>query len=134
MFPSNTKTLVVDDMMTMRKIVKKCLKDGAQIEADEAVDGNEAWAKIELAVKSGQPYQLIISDWNMPNMLGIELLKKVRENETLKTIPFILVTAESEASQVTEGIKAGVSSYIVKPFSANDFMEKLLNVYKKTQK
>ena len=134
MFSAKTKTLVVDDMMTMRKIVKKCLKDICQIDATEADDGQTAWVHIEEALNSGTPFDLIISDWNMPGMKGIDLLRKVRSHPVMKTVPFILVTAESEKSQVVEGIQEGVSAYIVKPFSPDTLSQRLNEVYAKTKK
>jgi two-component system chemotaxis response regulator CheY len=129
MFPAETKILVVDDMMTMRKLVRKCLSDLGLKNAVEADDGETAWPLIQKAVTDGAPFQLIISDWNMPKMKGIDLLRKVRGDDGLKATPFILLTAEAEAVQVKEALTAGVSSYIVKPFTPQAFSEKLTAVH-----
>lgn len=134
MFPKETKVLVVDDMMTMRKIVKKCLGDLELKNVTEADDGTTAWKALEEAAAGGAPFQLVVSDWNMPKMKGLDLLKKIRENTATKSIPFIFVTAESEMSQVEEGLKAGANSYILKPFTPENFTEKIASVYKRLAK
>lgn len=129
MFPASTKTLVVDDMLTMRKIVRNCLKDLGLTHVTEASDGQQAWVEIEKADATDEPYEFIVSDWNMPNMNGLDLLKKVRADEKIKSIPFILLTAEAEKSQVLEAVNAGVSGYVVKPFTPAVFTEKIKAVY-----
>lgn len=128
MFSPKTKVLVVDDMSTMRKIVAKILKDLGFTDITEAADGQIAWDHL---TKSPNPYGLVISDWNMPNCSGIELLKKVRADERLMKTPFILVTAEAEHTQVAAAIKAGVDQYVVKPFSKDALLAKLQSVSKK---
>lgn len=127
MFPADTNILVVDDMMTMRKLVKKALTELGFSKITEADNGANALSKFREATTAGVPFQLIISDWNMPEMTGIEFLKKVRE--TQKALPFILVTAESEKSQVIEALQAKVSGYIVKPFTAQQIGEKLKAIH-----
>lgn len=131
MFKNNTRILILDDMSTMRKIVTKALKDLGFVDIQEAVDGNQGWALLEKAVP---PIELIISDWNMPNCTGLELLKKVRADQRYGKIPFILLTAEAEASQILDAVKSGVSNYIVKPFSLNTFKEKLEQTHTKIEK
>lgn len=132
MFPANTKILVVDDMLTMRKVVRKCLADiGLKENITEADDGATAWPKILDAIKIGQPFQLIVSDWNMPVTKGIDLLRMVRQTEGIAKTPFLLLTAESELSQVKEALEAGVSGYVLKPFTVVSLKEKLLAVYAK---
>ncbi len=126
MFDPKTKVIVVDDMLTMRKIVTKILKELGFTNIAEAADGNEAWDK----VKDGS-YGLIISDWNMPKCSGLELLKKVRADANLAKTPFLLVTAEAEQQQVVEAIKSGVDQYIVKPFTPQGLKTKLESAYKK---
>lgn len=128
MFNPKTKVLIVDDMSTMRKIVANILKDLGFTDITEAADGNIAWEHIS---KSPHPFGLIISDWNMPHCTGLELLKRVRENDKFQKTPFILVTAEAEHSQVTAAIKAGVDQYVVKPFSRDALLAKLESVSKK---
>jgi len=131
MFPNKTKILVCDDMMTMRKIVKKTLGDLGFTNVTEAADGALGLAEVQKAVTAKEPFELILSDWNMPNMMGIDLLKKVRENPDTKTTAFLLVTAEGEVSQIKEALAAGVDGYVIKPFSAATIGEKLAAVWKK---
>jgi two-component system chemotaxis response regulator CheY len=126
MFDPKTKVLIVDDMLTMRKIVGKILKELGFTDITEAQDGNEAWAKTQTG-----GYGLIISDWNMPNCTGLEFLKRVRADAKLAKTPFILVTAEAEQHQVAEAIKSGVDQYVVKPFSKDALKLKLEATYKK---
>jgi two-component system chemotaxis response regulator CheY len=126
MFDPKTKVLVVDDMLTMRKIVTKILRELGFIDIAEAQDGNEAWEK----AKAGHN-GLIISDWNMPNCSGLELLKKIRADKDLSKTPFLLVTAEAEQQQVAEAIKSGVDQYVVKPFSKEGLKTKLESTHKK---
>ncbi|MBI3592482.1 MAG: chemotaxis response regulator CheY [Nitrospirae bacterium] len=121
MFNLGIKVLVVDDFPTMRRIVKNLLKQLGFENIDEAEDGAQALSRL----KSGN-YGLVVSDWNMPNMEGIELLRNVRkEPEPLRDIPFLMVTAEAEKEKVIEAIKAGVDNYIVKPFTTDILKEKL---------
>lgn len=129
MFPKEARFIVVDDFATMRKIIKKVLVELGYSLIDEADDGAKALPMIELAVTTGNPYHCIISDWNMPGMQGIDLLKNCKANEKLKQTPFILVTAEGEQKQIIEAAKAGVSDYIVKPFNAQTLKEKLQKAY-----
>lgn len=120
----NMPILVVDDFAAMRRIVKTSLKQLGFDNISEAEDGQAALTKLELG-----RYRLIISDWNMPNMMGIDLLKAVRANEKLKEIPFLLVTAEAQKENIIEAAKAGVSNYIVKPFTAEILQTKLEQIY-----
>lgn len=128
---ANLKVLVVDDMSTMRKLVIKALRDMGTTNVTEAADGALAWE----AFSSAQPaFDLIISDWNMPNTTGLEFLKRVRADSRFKQIPFILLTAETEASQVQEALKAGVSNYLVKPFSGDGLRQKIVATLAASQK
>lgn len=126
MFDPKTRILVVDDMLTMRKIVSKILRELGYTDIVEAADGVEAWDK----TKSGG-IGLIISDWNMPNCSGLDFLKRVRADQNFSKTPFVLVTAEAEGHQVAEAIKSGVDQYVVKPFSKDGLKAKLEMVYKK---
>lgn len=126
MFDTKIKVLVVDDMSTMRKIVGKILKDMGYTNIVEAADGVQAWEAVQK-----EPIGLIISDWNMPNCTGLDLLKKVRGDSRFKKTPFLLVTAEAEQHQVAEAVKSGVDQYVVKPFSKDALEAKLAMVYKK---
>jgi two-component system chemotaxis response regulator CheY len=126
MFNLKIKVLVVDDFPTMRRIVKNLLKQLGFENIDEAEDGAQALSKL----KAGG-YGLVVSDWNMPVMEGIDLLKNVREDESLKGIPFLMVTAEAEKDKVITAIKAGVDNYVVKPFTAEVLKEKLEKIAEK---
>ena len=131
MFDLSTRILVVDDMLTMRKLVGKVCKDIGFTDITEAADGNLAWQALNAATP---PIGLIISDWNMPNCSGIDLLKKIRSDAKYGKLPFILVTAEAEQSQIIEAVKAGVSNYVVKPFTADVLKQKLEQVHSKIAK
>jgi two-component system, chemotaxis family, chemotaxis protein CheY len=127
MFNASTKILVVDDMMTMRKLVKKSLEGMGFTQFAEAEDGQKAWTKLNEMPEIG----LIISDWNMPNCTGLNFLKMVRSDAKFKNLPFILLTAEGEVSQVKEALAAGVDSYVLKPFTPASLKEKLELTYQK---
>ena len=131
MFPANTKFLVADDFATMRKVVKKVLNELGYTDVHEAADGKIAFDMLQQAQTANAPFTCIISDWNMPNMTGLECLKACKAESNLKTIPFMLVTAESEKEQIIEAAKAGVSEYVIKPFNAATLKEKLTKVYLK---
>ena len=126
MFGPNTRVLVIDDMKTMRKVVIKSCTDIGFKNFKEAADGNEAWQLLQ-----AETFDLVISDWNMPNCTGLELLTKVRADAKLKGLPFVLLTAETEISQVKEAITRGADNYIVKPFSTEILRERLTQVAKK---
>lgn len=121
----NIKILVVDDFATMRKVIRNLLKQGGFENVAEAEDGVAA-----LKVLKSQPVDFVISDWNMPNMSGLELLKAVRADEELKEMPFLMVTAEALKDNVVAAVKAGVSNYIVKPFTAEVLNEKIEKIVK----
>lgn len=131
MFPSNTRILVIDDMPSIRDLVKSQLKTMGFLEILEAEDGEHGWKIIETKFGEANPIELVISDWNMPKMKGLELLKKVRSETQFVNLPFILLTSEAEREQVTEAVMAGVSQYIVKPFSGKIFEDKLKTAYAK---
>lgn len=119
------RILVVDDFATMRRIIKNILKQLGYENIAEAEDG-----KIALGVLESQNIDFIISDWNMPNMTGLEFLKAVRASEKFKDIPFLMVTAEALKENVVEAVKSGVSNYIVKPFTAETMKEKIEKIFK----
>lgn len=128
MFDVKTKILVIDDMMTMRKIVIKNLKELGFSDISEAADGALGWKALE---EANPPVQLVISDWNMPNCSGLELLKKVRGDARFAKLPFVMLTAEAEAAQVKEAVVAGATNYILKPFTADTLKLKLEQSHKK---
>lgn len=123
---SKMRILVVDDFSTMRRIIKAILKQLGYDDIEEAEDGKQAYEKL----KAGK-FDFVVSDWNMPNMTGIELLRAVRSDPALKDMPFLMVTAETEKHIVVEAIQAGVSNYIVKPFTAKLFEEKMDKILEK---
>jgi two-component system chemotaxis response regulator CheY len=120
------KVLVVDDFATMRRIIKNVLKQIGFINILEADDGTAA-----LGVLKENKVDLIISDWNMPKMNGLDLLKTVRKEEATKKVPFVMVTAEAQKDNVLQAVQAGVSNYIVKPFTADAVKEKLTKIFDK---
>ncbi len=119
----NMPILIVDDYKTMLRIVRNLLKQIGFENVDEATDGSAALTKLR-----DKDYQLIISDWNMEPMTGLQLLKEVRNDSKLQTMPFIMITAESKPDNVIEARKAGVNNYIVKPFNAETLRAKLAAV------
>lgn len=125
MFSKKTRILVVDDVEMMRGLVSRMLGELDYLEVDVAVDGQDAWDRLEAAKKEGESYGLVISDVMMPRMSGIELLKKVRESKELKDIPFIVLSADVETNHVMDAIKSGVNQYILKPFNSTTLAEKL---------
>lgn len=131
MFPLDTKFLVVDDFATMRKIIKKVLNELGYTKIEEADDGKTALPLIQQAHEAGQPFQFVISDWNMPGMQGIDLLKACKADPRFKNMPFMLVTAESEQKHILEAAKAGVSDYVVKPFNSATLKAKMERVFAK---
>ena len=122
---TSIKILIVDDFATMRRILKNILKQLGFKNLVEADDGTTAWEVLE-----SQTIDLIISDWNMPKMTGLELLKKVRASTRYKTAPFLMVTAEAQKQNVIEAVQAGVSNYVVKPFTAEAISDKLKKILK----
>ncbi|MDA0651891.1 MAG: response regulator [Proteobacteria bacterium] len=119
----NMPILIVDDYKTMLRIIRNLLKQIGFENVEEATDGSEALQKLR-----DKKFELVISDWNMEPMTGIELLREVRNDENLKKMPFIMVTAESKTENVVIAKEAGVSNYIVKPFNAATLKSKLNGV------
>jgi two-component system chemotaxis response regulator CheY len=117
---SNLKFLVVDDFSTMRRIVKNLLQELGYNDITEADDGNTA-----LPLLKGGSFDILITDWNMPGMPGLELLKAVRADEKLAKLPVLMLTAEAKREQIVEAAQAGVSGYVIKPFTAVTLKEKL---------
>ena len=129
MVDNSIKILVVDDFATMRKVVRNLLKQGGYEDIVEAEDGVMA-----LKALKSQKIDFIVSDWNMPNMSGLELLKAVRADAELAKTPFLMVTAEALQDNVVAAVKAGVSNYIVKPFTAEVLNEKIKKIIEGLQK
>ncbi len=122
----NMRILVVDDFSTMRRIIKNILKQLGFTNVVDADDGSTAWE-----ILNKDKIDFIISDWNMPKMSGIELLRKVRASEEFADIPFLMVTAEGQQENVIEAVQAGVSNYIVKPFTPETFEQKIKKIFEK---
>ena len=119
----NMNILIVDDYKTMLRIIRNLLKQLGFNNVDEATDGSMALQKLR-----GKDYGLVISDWNMEPMTGIQLLREVRADSKLKNLPFIMITAESKTENVVAAKEAGVNNYIVKPFNAATLKTKLSSV------
>lgn len=131
MFPLETRILVVDDMAAMRLRVTNQLKSMGFNDIEQAGNGKEALAQLEKGKSEGKNFSLIISDWNMPEMTGIDFLVAVRAHETFKSIPFLMVTAEGEKQQVVRALKSGVSDYLIKPVDKILLEKKLISIWSK---
>jgi two-component system, chemotaxis family, chemotaxis protein CheY len=125
MADTNMKFLVVDDFSTMRRIVRNLLKELGFTNVDEAEDGVAALQKLK-----GEQFDFVVSDWNMPNMTGIDLLRAIRADAGLKHLPVLMVTAEAKKENIIEAAQAGASGYVVKPFTAATLDEKLNKIFK----
>ena len=119
------KILVVDDFPTMRRIVKTLMRQNGYNNFVEAEDGVQGLKALE----SNPDVEFVVSDWNMPNMSGLEFLKAVRSDSRFSQLPFLMVTAESEKDHIIEAVRNGVSSYIVKPFTGAALQEKLTKIF-----
>ena len=122
----NMKILVVDDFSTMRRIIKNLLRDLGFTNIQEADDGNTA-----LPMLQNGDFDFVVTDWNMPGMSGIELLKEIRADAKLGTIPVLMVTAEAKRDQIIEAAQAGVNGYVVKPFTAQVLKEKIDKIFER---
>jgi len=122
----NMKILIVDDFSTMRRIVKNLLRDLGFTNTAEADDGQTALPMLQ----SGD-FDFLVTDWNMPGMQGIDLLKNVRADPALKDLPVLMVTAEAKREQIVEAAQAGVNGYIVKPFTAGTLKEKIDKIFER---
>lgn len=125
----NIRILVVDDFSTMRRIIKNLLRDLGFNNTHEADDGQTA-----LPMLQGGDFDLLITDWNMPGMQGIDLLRAVRSDPKLASLPVLMVTAESKRDQIIEAAQAGVNGYVVKPFTATTLKEKLDKIFERLEK
>lgn len=118
------RILIVDDFSTMRRIVRNILRQLGMNNVVEADDGTTAWDTL-----NREKIDFIVSDWNMPKMTGIELLRKVRASEEFADIPFLMVTAEAQQENIIEAVQAKVSNYIVKPFTADTLKQKIDKIF-----
>lgn len=124
-----TKFLVVDDFSTMRRIVRNLLKELGYSNVDEAEDGAMALQKLK-----NENFDFVISDWNMPNMDGLEMLKQIRADAAIAKLPVLMVTAEAKKENIIAAAQAGASGYVVKPFTAATLDEKLGKIFEKLEK
>jgi len=129
MADTNMKFLVVNDFSTMRRIVRNLLKELGFQNVDEAEDGVAALSKLR-----GSQFDFVVSDWNMPNMTGIDLLKEIRADANLKHLPVLMVTAEAKKENIVSAAQAGANGYIVKPFTAATLEEKLNKIFQNVGK
>ena len=129
MLDQNMKILVVDDFSTMRRIIRNIFKELGYTNIDEADDGNTGLEKLK-----GGGFDFVVTDWNMPNMPGIDLLKAIRADAKLKELPVLMVTAEAAKENIVEAVQAGVSNYIVKPFTAANLKERVDLILEKYNK
>jgi len=120
----STRFLVVDDFSTMRRIVRNLLKELGFLNVQEAEDGVDALAKLR-----ANEFDFVVSDWNMPNMTGIDLLREIRADDKLKHLPVLMVTAEAKKENIIAAAQAGASGYVVKPFTAATLDEKLKKIF-----
>ena len=125
---TNMKILIVDDFSTMRRIVKNLLRDLGFNNTVEADDGLTA-----LPLLKRGDFDFVVTDWNMPGMQGIDLLRQIRSDEQLKHLPVLMITAEAKRDQIIEAAQAGVNGYIVKPFNAVTLKEKLAKIFERLQ-
>lgn len=122
----NMKILVVDDFSTMRRIIKNLLKDLGFSNIQEADDGNTALPMLQQG-----DFDFVVTDWNMPGMQGIDLLRAIRADDSLKHLPVLMVTAEAKKEQIVAAAQAGVNGYVVKPFTAATLKEKLDKIFER---
>lgn len=122
----NMKILIVDDFSTMRRIIKNLLRDLGFTNTEEADDGSTALPMLQ----SGN-FDFLVTDWNMPQMSGIELLRAVRADDRLKHLPVLMVTAEAKRDQIIEAAQAGVNGYVVKPFTAHALQDKIERIFER---
>ncbi|WP_083766708.1 chemotaxis response regulator CheY [Shewanella pealeana] len=122
----NMKILVVDDFSTMRRIIKNLLRDLGFNNTQEADDGSTALPMLQKG-----DFDFVVTDWNMPGMQGIDLLKAIRADDNLKHLPVLMVTAEAKREQIITAAQAGVNGYVVKPFTAATLKEKLEKIFER---
>lgn len=129
MADKNMSILVVDDFPTMRRIVRSLLKELGYENVEEAEDGQEALTKLRAG-----GFEFVVSDWNMPNLDGLEMLKEIRQDSALSSLPVLMVTAEAKKENIIAAAQAGANGYVVKPFTAATLEEKLNKIFEKLGK
>jgi two-component system, chemotaxis family, chemotaxis protein CheY len=131
MLPKNSVILIVDDSETVRTKLKAELKELGYLNIIESENGVKAMLRISAAEKTSTPVTLVISDWNMPQMSGLDFLKKVRETKHLSALPFIMLTSNQQLHEVLQAVNAGVSGYLVKPTTIDSLKASLEAVWKR---
>ncbi len=134
MMKENPRILIVDDFETVRLFLRNALNQIGIENIEEAGDGREALSMIQNSKKTNTPFDMVFCDWNMPEMTGIELLHEIRKSADFKSLPFVMVTAESETSSVENALKAGTTDYITKPFTVDGLREKIESIFSRLQK
>lgn len=134
MFPKTTRILIVDDMSTMRLRIMNQLRVMGFGSIYQASNGQEAFSILERHAADGKPIDLIISDWNMPVMSGLDFLVKVKAEKSFSQLPFIMATAEGEKQQVMRAVVSGVTDYIIKPIDREVLQKKLVQLWEREQK
>lgn len=134
MFPTDTKILVIDDLKTIRFMMFETLRKLGYQRLEEASNGKDGLALLKTAAEANDPFGLIIADWNMPEMTGVELLEARNNDPQLRGIPFLMVTIESERDYVLKAVAMGVSDFIVKPFSEKTVESKLKSIWSRLNK
>lgn len=134
MSDKNIKILVVDDFELARNIAKKELADLGFTNIEEATNGNEAFAKLSQALSTQTPFNMVLSDWHMPECSGLEFLKKIRTDRNFKQLPFIMISAESETDAIVSALQFGANDFICKPFTKEALSKKIQRVLSKLAK
>ncbi len=131
MFPKKTRILIVDDAEIIRQVINQYFTDMGYEDVEVVEDGEKAWERIRQAQNDGKPFELILSDFEMPRMDGFTLLKHLRSQPAFREVPFILLSAEADRERVMEAIHLGVSQFVVKPFNFATFTEALKTAYRR---
>jgi two-component system, chemotaxis family, chemotaxis protein CheY len=128
MEPKNSKVLLVDDFEVVRLMIKTALLDLGFINVEEAANGKIALAKLEVAHRSGNPFDIVFCDWNMPDLSGLDVLEVCRKDMRFSDLPFVMVTAQAEQESVSRALKAGANDYIVKPIAPEALAQKVTRI------
>ena len=132
MFELKTRVLVVDDFATMRKVARKMLHDLGFTDVEEAIDGREALVTLRHAASINLPFQILISDWRMPHLNGVDLFKSVISIPELQKINFLMITSESDPKEIASLKNFGITDHLIKPFTEQNLKNKLLSMHKKS--
>lgn len=134
MIKDQIKILIVDDFDMIRALIRESLKEIGYTNLTEGEDGLDGYEKILASQKEGNPFDLIFIDWNMPRMTGIEVIEKCKADESLRQLPFIMISTEREQKSVVTALRTGASDYIVKPFSSAQIYRKISRIFESSKK